>query len=123
MITLLATVLCTSATASAQWVSFTNQTATRLPTGPGLNDPAVTHSDPEEKRYSWGDVDQDGDLDVFVTRKFPLSHPGGRRAVLLMNENGVLMDRTSTKGTDYLAAPALDFNGEYPTCQGMLDAC
>ena len=56
--------------ASGQWVEFVDETATRLPTP--LNDPALSTSDPEEKDYAWGDVDQDGDVDfddfnVFLT--------------------------------------------------------
>ena len=46
---------------SAQWVSFSDQTSTRL-----VADPGVGSADPEEKDYAWGDVDQDGDTDLLV---------------------------------------------------------
>src|SRR5262245_61112325 len=82
--------------ASAQWITFTNQTANRLPTGNGTNDPALTTLDPEEKDYTWGDVDHDGDIDLICVRKRPLGCEGGRRNLLLMNENGELIDRAAT---------------------------
>jgi hypothetical protein len=109
--------LCASTVAQAQWISFTNQTATRLPTAGGENDPTLTTACPEEKDYSWGDVDHDGDLDVLVMRKRPLSCPGGRRNLLLMNEGGVLIDHAST-----LANTAIGVPGSQGTSQGFLDA-
>jgi hypothetical protein len=51
--------------AAADWVAFTNQTATRL-----VGDPTVTVSDTAQKAYAWGDVDLDGDFDLVVARKF-----------------------------------------------------
>ncbi len=89
----------------AQWVEFENQTATRLVANPGLG-----ANDPEEKDYAWGDVDQDGDIDLAVVRREEFTTPGRRRNVLFMNENGVLVDRTD----DY--ATAADDGG-----QGFLD--
>jgi hypothetical protein len=83
------------------WVTFRNETASRLPTPP--NDPALSTADVEEKEYAWGDVDQDGDVDLVVVRKEPFTTPGGRPNVLFMNEgaaeghaiDGVLVDRTA----------------------------
>jgi hypothetical protein len=52
-------------------------------------------SDVQEKSYAWGDVDHDGDVDLVAARKQPFSTPGKRPNVLLLNENGVLTDRTA----------------------------
>lgn len=91
-----------------QWVGFQNETSTRLIAAPG-----VGSADPEEKDYAWGDVDKDGDIDLVLVRKVPLSFPGGKRGVLLMNEDGFLTDRTSTLAVDN------DVPGG--VSQGMLD--
>ncbi|MFN0060158.1 MAG: FG-GAP-like repeat-containing protein [Planctomycetota bacterium] len=76
--------------AGGDWVTFANETVTRLSATTGLG-----ATDPEEKSYAYGDVDQDGDLDLVVGRKTPFTSDGPRVAVLLMNESGVLVDRTS----------------------------
>lgn len=93
--------------ANAQWVTFVNQTSTRMPTGPGLNTPATSTTDVEEKDYAWGDVDNDGDIDLVCVRKQPFTTTGKRTNVLFMNEgvaqghsiNGVLVDRTAQYAT------------------------
>lgn len=86
-----------------QWVTFTNQTATRLVASPG-----VGVADVDEKDYAWGDVDQDGDVDLVCVRKQPFTSPGRRINVLFMNEgiaeghpiDGVMVDRTAQWATD-----------------------
>ena len=83
------------------WVNYVDETATRLPTP--LNNPALSTTDVEEKDYAWGDVDNDGDIDLIVVRKQPFTSPGKDPNVLFMNEgfaeghaaNGVFVDRTS----------------------------
>jgi hypothetical protein len=72
-----------------QWVEFVEDPA-RL-----VAPPAVGAADTEEKDYAWGDVDGDGDIDLVVVRKEPFTTPGRRANVLLMNEGGVLTDRTA----------------------------
>jgi len=79
----------------AQWVNFVDETATRLSVASDLG-----ANDPEEKDYAVGDVDRDGDLDVVVVRKVPLTNFGGKVNLLLLNENGVLTDRTQLYVTD-----------------------
>lgn len=50
--------------------------------------------DGQERNYAAGDLDRDGWTDLVVVRKQPLDVVGPRRNVLLMNEAGVLVDRT-----------------------------
>ncbi len=85
---------------------FVDETPTRL-----VADPLLGALDLQEKDYAWGDVDGDGDDDLVVARKQPYSTAGRRINVLLLNEAGVLTDRSA----EY--ASAADDGG-----QGFLDA-
>ncbi|MBL8730655.1 MAG: VCBS repeat-containing protein [Planctomycetes bacterium] len=95
----------------AQWVTFQDQTSTRLVAANALG-----AGDTQEKDYAWADFDKDGDTDLFVARKQPFTTPGKYPNVLLMNENGVLTDRTALYGSN--VSPALALEGS----QGMLDS-
>ncbi|MEC9476112.1 MAG: FG-GAP-like repeat-containing protein [Planctomycetota bacterium] len=78
--------------AQPDWVQFNNETATRINAAAD-----VSTSDTAEKDYIWGDVDQDGDIDLINVRKLAFTTGGVsafRTNVLFMNENGVLVDRT-----------------------------
>ncbi|MBL9078514.1 MAG: VCBS repeat-containing protein [Planctomycetes bacterium] len=92
-------------------MTFQDQTSTRLVAATGLGS-----GDPQEKDYAWADFDQDGDTDLFVARKSPFTSGGHFPNVLLMNEGGVLTDRTALYGS--AVSPTLQGLGS----QGMLDA-
>ena len=79
-----------STVAHAQWVTFQNETSARLVATSSLG-----ASDLQEKDYAWGDVDQDGDIDLVCVRKQPFTSTGRFPNVLFMNESGVLTDRTA----------------------------
>ncbi|MCH6551527.1 MAG: hypothetical protein IH804_05885, partial [Planctomycetes bacterium] len=68
------------------WVEFVDETSSRL-----VADPSFGAQDTEEKDYAWGDVDNDGDIDLVVVRKVIGSNSGGKRNVLFLNEGGVLV--------------------------------
>lgn len=83
--------------ALAQWVSFANETATRLQLS------SVGINDTEEKDMTVGDFNNDGWTDIVVARKRPFSNPGPRSDVLLMNEQGTLVDRTQDLATGFIS--------------------
>ena len=98
---------CTGSALAQNWVTYSNQTSTRL-----VAAAALIGADNHEKDFAWGDLDQDGDIDLICVRKFPGSIQGGARNLLLMNEGGVLTDRTAEYGQ------ASDISGYF----GLLDA-
>ena len=84
-------VIASAPSVCAQWVSYTDETSSRLSASNGL-----VAGDTQEKDYGWADLDQDGDIDLVIVRKSPFTSGGHFPNVLLMNEGGVLTDRTST---------------------------
>jgi len=75
--------------AQAQWIDFTEETNGRL----ALTQ--VSMNDSEEKDIAVGDFNRDGWTDAIVVRKERFSVPGARVDVLLINEQGSLVDRTA----------------------------
>lgn len=82
----------------AQWISFTDETGSRLQLS------TVPVGDDQEKDFAVGDFDKDGWMDVVVVRKRPFSNQGPRQDVLLMNEQGVLVDRTTELASGFLSS-------------------
>ena len=80
--------------ANAQWVDYVESTDTRL-----VIDQLYSVNDNIEKDFAWADLDQNGWIDLVIVRKFPGSIEGGARNLLLMNEEGVLVDRTDQYAT------------------------
>jgi len=101
-----------SITPFREWVAWSRATASRLVLT------SVPFNDPEEKDVTTADLDRDGDPDVVVVRKLPFSFPGPKTDLLLMNEGGVLVERTATLAPGLLVADdardvlAFDCNGD-----------
>ena len=117
-ILVLAWALLYGTSAQAQWISFEDETSQRLRLRPLLDD-ATPEDDSQEKDLALGDLNRDGLQDIVVVRKFPFSNPGARQDILLMNNNGTLVDATRLFAPEFLTAPTdardvaiADFTGD-----------
>ena len=98
-IILLLSFLLFSLQGQSQWLDWSDETTNRLVLT------SVANSDDEEKDISVADLDNDGWEDVVVCRKepFSISTEGAKSDLLLMNENGVLVDRTSQFAPEFIS--------------------
>ena len=74
------------------WLTFAPGTG-RIKTNTGADATAIL-TDPQEKDFASGDVNNDGWTDVVMVRKLPFTVAGGFPNYLLMNEGGLLVDRS-----------------------------
>jgi hypothetical protein len=94
----IAAVVVSTSHAASDWIQFVDETSQRL-----VADPTVGANDFEQKYFAYGDLNNNGRIDVVIARKQPFNSPGRRANVLLMNEgiaeghaiDGVLIDRTA----------------------------
>jgi len=107
--------LWSSISLSAQWLDWSDETSARL----SLT--TVANSDNEEKDIAVADLDNDGWDDAIVCRKepFSVSTEGAKSDLLLMNENGMLVDRTAEYAPEFLSTETFardlyidDFDGD-----------
>lgn len=94
--------VCVAQSASAQfdnqWVRFAQDT-TRIEDSNGAAATYIT-GDVQEKDMATGDLDKDGWTDLIIVRKQPFTTTGAFANYLLMNESGVLVDRTAQYASD-----------------------
>jgi hypothetical protein len=57
-------------------------------------------TDPQEKDVATGDLDNDGWIDLVIVRKQPFTTSGAYPNYLLMNEGGILVDRSALFASD-----------------------
>ena len=93
-----------------QWASFANDTHNRIHNPDGTLATQIVNNN-DEKHFAYGDFNNDGWIDLVMVCKAQCSVPGMRRGYLMMNEGGVLVDRTTQYGIDS------DFAGS----MGLLD--
>lgn len=89
----LASVAAIAAVAGSTQAQFDNQWVGFQKSPSSLNSPMISDGNTETD-VIWGDLDKDGDDDLVIVRKQPFTSLGKRTNLLLMNEGGVLTDRT-----------------------------
>lgn len=108
-------VILINTTPGYQWLDFSDETPSRLEVT------SVANSDDEEKDIAVADLNNDGFDDVIVCRKepFSVSTEGAKSDLLLINENGVLTDRTTDFAPEFISTETFardlyidDFDGD-----------
>lgn len=98
-----------------EWLEFSDETPVRLEVT------TVANSDDEEKDIAVADLNNDGLDDVIVCRKepFSVSTEGAKSDLLLINEDGILVDRTNEFASEFLTTVTFardlyiyDFDGD-----------
>ena len=99
--------------APGEWVDYTDDSAVAVQVN------SVPLNDSEEKDMAVGDLNNDGWDDIVVVRKEPFMGQEPSPDLLLMNEQGTLVDRTSTLAPGFAANPTIardvlieDFDGD-----------
>ena len=80
------------------WVNFVPGTG-RIKDANGA-DASYILTDPQEKDFAAGDLNQDGWVDLVIVRKQPFTTGGAYPNYLLMNEGGILVDRSAQYASD-----------------------
>jgi len=101
---LAALALSSPAAAQIDWVEYVKDNSRISASGNSVL------NDTNEKDYTWGDLDKDGWDDLVIVRKEPFTTQGRRKNVLLMNEGGVLTDRTADYATSSSVSGDNGFN-------------
>jgi len=83
------------------WLTFDVESEERLTLS------SVANTDGEEKDFAVGDFDNDGATDVICVRKEPFSSSSepAKTALLLMNQNGILVDETASFAPEFISQP------------------
>lgn len=87
--------------APGSWIDFDDDSAI------GVSLSSVPTDDGEEKDLAVGDLNKDGWDDIVVVRKEPFMGTGARADLLLMNESGTLVDRTSDYAAGFTSSPTI----------------
>jgi hypothetical protein len=83
------------------WLTFDVETDERLTLS------SVANTDAEEKDFAVGDLNNDGLDDVVCVRKEPFSNSSepAKTVLLLINQNGVLVDETAAMAPGFISTP------------------
>ena len=87
--------------ARGSWIDYTDDSAIAITLT------SVPDDDGEEKDVAIGDLNKDGLDDIIVVRKAPFMETEARADLLLMNESGTLVDRTTDYAPGFAVEPTI----------------